>query len=65
MQLTEMLKYLQDVKKLTQTEIAKFAKVNQSTISRVLNGKSTDYESGKRIEQLYINHRYHPPKETP
>lgn len=52
-----MLKYLQEVKKLTQTEIAEFAKVNQSTISRILNGKSTDYESGKRIEQLYANHK--------
>lgn len=52
-QLSEMLKHLQEVKKFTQKEIAKMANVHQSTISRILDGKTTNYESGKRIEKFY------------
>lgn len=54
MQLSEILKHLQEVEHLTQQEIARLVNVNQSTISRALNGKKTDYETGKRIEKLYM-----------
>lgn len=54
MQLSEILKHLQEVEHLTQQEIARLVNVNQSTISRALNGKKTDYKTGKRIEKLYM-----------
>lgn len=53
MQLKEMITKLKECG-YTQEKIATFAKTNQSTISRILNGRSTSYETAEKIKEFYF-----------
>lgn len=53
MQIQEMLNAI-NAKGMTQSEIAKSLKVNQSSVSRWIDGKHTmSYRTAKNIELLY------------
>lgn len=51
MQLDKIVKEL--MQNHSQAEIAQFANVNQSTISRILNGRSTSYKTANKIEEMH------------
>lgn len=50
--IAKMVKAMRD-KGISQTEIAKEVKCDQSTISRIENGQYPSYLLGKRIEEYY------------
>ena len=53
MTIPEMLKALRE-DGLSQTEIAELAGVSQPTICRALSGSDVLYETGKKIERMYL-----------
>lgn len=54
MQLCEMISALNDAG-YSQHTIAAKVNVNQSTISRILNGGGTTYKTAKKIENFYFS----------
>ncbi len=53
MTIPEMLKALRE-DGLSQTDIAELAGVSQPTICRALSGSDVLYETGKKIERMYL-----------